>query len=249
MPGPESSSSSASTPPRAVLLKRVITSPALRPACSAGPPGVIPSIRAPTLSPAVLARVSTITPIRPRLSENQYTPNGPPSTRTRGRLRGRERSRVSCADDAAAGHRVQTASAASASLRIIVFSSRGLEPDVTSARGAGLHQLPHQPNALLPQPDQLGIALVRAFDALRECAVENGNAVFQLREQRGGLPAQHAAFDVVLLKRVFECRGLLLCLAELGMQTLTRRPEQQNCGERGGEREAAGPRAPGAAAP
>src|SRR5207237_1161000 len=89
MPGPESWSSSDRAPPSEVVLKRVITSPALSPAFSAGPPGVTPSIRAPILSPAASARVSTTTPIRPRLPLKEYTPSGPASTRTRGRARTR----------------------------------------------------------------------------------------------------------------------------------------------------------------
>src|SRR5207237_548512 len=87
MPGPESSVSSARAPPSVVVLKRVITSPALRPAFSAGPPGVTPSIRAPILSPAASARVSTTTPMRPRLPLKEYTPSGPVCTRTRGPAR------------------------------------------------------------------------------------------------------------------------------------------------------------------
>src|SRR3989441_4183206 len=215
MPGPEFSASSDSAPPRAVPLKRVITSPPLRPACSAGPPGVIPSTRAPTLSPAALARVSTITPMRPRLSPNAYIPNGPSrvSTRTRGRVL--RRRGVPCPLDAAGNSR-QAASAATVQLRIIQFSSGPLEPDVTSARRAGGHQLPHQSDALLPKFYELGVLCARF--ALRECAIEHRNAVFQIRHQSRRVTAQHAAVDVVVLQRIFERCRLLLRLAQLGVE-------------------------------
>src|SRR2546430_15925488 len=140
-PGPESSPSSAVAPPSDVVLKRVITSPALRPAFSAGPPGVTPSILAPTLSPAASAFVSTTTPMRPRLPLNEYTPNGPVSTRTRGRTRTR-RCGAFCVTDAA-GQIRQAARAALLKLRIIAVPQGSLEPDVTSPRRAGRHQLPH----------------------------------------------------------------------------------------------------------
>ena len=116
MPGPESPSSSAFAPARLVLLKRVMISPTLRPALSAGPSGVMASIRAPTLSLVASARISTITPIRPRLSLKEWTPNGPVSTRTRGRVLGRRG--VPCVV-AAAGTIMQAASAATVKLRII----------------------------------------------------------------------------------------------------------------------------------
>ena len=143
MPGPESWSSSDRAPPSEVVLKRVITSPALSPAFSAGPPGVTPSIRAPILSPAASARVSTTTPMRPRLPLNEYTPSGPVSTRTRGRARTRGCG-ASCVMDVA-GQMRQAASAAIIELRIIALpglvrarrnepASRGPSPTPASAR-------------------------------------------------------------------------------------------------------------------
>ena len=146
MPGPESSSFSDSAPPSAVPLKRVITSPALRPAFSAGPPGVMPSIRAPTLSPVASARVSTTTPIRPRLSENANTLPGPLSTRTRGR----EGRRGAACANARDGMIMLAAMAAKVHVRIILTLLQGLEPDVANAGRAGVHQFPHQIHALLP---------------------------------------------------------------------------------------------------
>src|SRR5437763_158065 len=70
-PGPDSSSSSALMPPSDVPANLVMMSPTLRPAFSAGLPGVTPSILAPTLSLSALASVRTTTPIRPRLSLNE----------------------------------------------------------------------------------------------------------------------------------------------------------------------------------
>ena len=70
IPGPDCSSSSepAWTPPSAVPLNLVITSPALSPALSAGPLGVTATMRAPILSESALAAVFTTTPMRPRFS-------------------------------------------------------------------------------------------------------------------------------------------------------------------------------------
>ena len=116
--GPESSSSCAFAPASAVPRNRVMMSPALRPAFSAGPPGVIPSIRAPTLSPVASACGSTITPIRPRLPPSANTLYGPDWTRTRGRLGVRARG-ASCAPDAAGTIKL-TASAAIVMLRSII---------------------------------------------------------------------------------------------------------------------------------
>src|SRR2546429_9523251 len=58
-------------PPSDVPANLVMMSPTLRPAFSAGLPGVTPSILAPTLSLSALASVRTTTPIRPRLSLNE----------------------------------------------------------------------------------------------------------------------------------------------------------------------------------
>src|SRR5438552_3791979 len=217
MPGPEFSLSSDSEPPRAVPLKRVITSPTLRPAFSAGPPGVMPSTRAPSLSPAASALGSTITPMRPRLSLNVYTPNGPSrvSTRTRGRGRVLGRRGASCATDTA-GNTRPTASATTVQLRIIQLSSRLSEPDVASTRRAGVYQLPHQPDALLPQFDEFGV--LYALLLLRQRAVENGNAVFELGHDRRRVTAQNATVDIVLLQGIFERRRLLFCLTQLGVE-------------------------------
>src|SRR6266850_7677628 len=200
------------------------------------------SIRPPTLSPATSARVSTITPIRPRLSLNVYTPNGPlrVSTRTRGRVRTRVRG-DSCVTDAA-GHSKQTASAAVVILRIMSCS---LESDVAGARGAGVHQLPHQADPFLPKFYELGILLT--LPLLRQVAVDRGNAVFQLRHQRRRVSAEHATVGIVLLQGIFQCRGLLLCLIQLGVQRASiaaTRPEQQDAGDRCGQRQTAGPRTP-----
>src|SRR2546429_83040 len=68
LPGPDWSSSSAFTAASDVPLNFVMMSPTLRPALSAGPPGVTPSILAPILSVSGLASVLTTTPIRPRWS-------------------------------------------------------------------------------------------------------------------------------------------------------------------------------------
>src|SRR5882672_4872668 len=259
MPGPDASSSSLSafTPPRAVPLKRVITSPTLRPAFSAGPLGVTPSIRAPTLSPVASARVSTITPMRPRLSLNVYTPNGPlrVSTRTRGRVRTRVRG-DSCVTDAA-GHSKQTASVAIVMLRIMYCSpSRALEPDVAGARGAGIHQLPHQADPFLPKFYELGVLYAPAPPPppptlpppLRPVVLDCGNAVFQLRHQGRGVPAEHPAVDIVLLQGIFQRCRLLLRLTQFGVEPAalpTLRLYQQDSRERRGNGETAGPGAPG----
>src|SRR5919109_1389701 len=198
MPGPESSSSSARTPPSAVVLKRVITSPAFRPAFSAGLPGVTASTRAPTLSAAASPRVSTMTPMRPREPLNAYAPNGP-STRTRGRARARGCG-ASCVTDAA-GQINEAANAAMVKLRIISFPQGCLEPDVTSPRRASSHQLPHQPDPLLPKLDEFGVPLIRvAMRERGEGAVEIRNAILELGDHGRGVTGQHAAVEVVLLQ-------------------------------------------------
>src|ERR1700752_552621 len=90
---------------------------------------------------------------------------------------------------------------------------------------------------------------MRAFYLLREGAVEHRNAIFQRRHHRGGMTAQHTAFDIELREGVFECRGPLLRLTELGVNlTGTRRLDQQHGGDRGGEGETAAPRGPGTSA-
>ena len=124
---------------------------------------------------------------------------------------------------------------------------RALEPDVASARGAGVHQFPHQANALLPKSDEFGVLCARF--TLREGAVENGNAIFQVRHHGCGVTAQHAAVDVVVLEGIFKRCRLLLYLTQLGVElALARRLDQQDSGDRGGEGETAGPRPPCATA-
>src|SRR5437660_527988 len=234
MPGPESSSCSARAPPSEVVLKRVMTSPALRPAFSAGPPGVMPSIRAPILSPAASDRVSTMTPMRPRLLLKEYTPNGPVSTRTRGR--GRTRVCGASCDTDVAGQIREAANDAIIKLRIIAVLQSSLEPDVTSPRRAGRHQLPHQPDPLLPKLYEFGIPLTHI--TLRESgkgAVDIRNTIFELRHDRRGMTAQHASVDIVLVQGIFERSGLLFRLDQLGVQVATlaedRRLDQQDSGE------------------
>src|SRR6266513_1069347 len=77
VPGPDSSSSSALSSASAVPLNLVMMSPTLSPAFAAGPPGVTPSIFAPSLSAWESGWVFTTTPIRPRLSSAKTTtPDG-----------------------------------------------------------------------------------------------------------------------------------------------------------------------------
>src|SRR2546421_2304209 len=250
MPGPESWSSSDRVPPSEVVLKRVITSPALSPAFSAGPPGVTPSIRAPILPPAASARVSTTTPMRPRLPLKEYTPSGPVSTRTRGRARTRGCG-ASCVMDVA-GQMRHAASAAIITLRIIASPKGSLEPDVTSPRRAGRHQLPHQPDPLLPKFYKFGVPLTHiALHQGGEAAIDNRNAIFELRHHGRAMTAEHASVDIVLLQGIFERSGLLFRLGQLGVQVAAlaedRPLNQQDTGEEscGGERSAPGaPAAP-----
>ncbi len=89
-PGPDSSSSSVFAAASDVPLNFVMTSPTLRPALSAGPPGVTPSILAPILSVSGLASVLTTTPIRPWWSLNM-------NARARGSRGGRGGRGVPCA--------------------------------------------------------------------------------------------------------------------------------------------------------
>src|SRR4029077_10308075 len=98
---------------------------------------------------------------------------------------------------------------------------RLLEPDVTSAGRAGIHQLPHQSDALVPKLDELGV--LYALLLLREAAVDRGNAVLEVRDDRRCVTAQHTSLGVVLLQGVFECRGLLLHLTELSGEPRARR--------------------------
>src|SRR5436190_2661201 len=243
MPGPESSSFSAATPASAVPLNFVMTSPTLIPASSAGPPGVTPSMRAPTLSPVASARVSTTTPIRPRFSLYAKTLPGPVSTRTRGCVLGRRG--VPCGD-AAAGI-IRTASAATVNVRIISPPGSRLEPDIASAGHVNADQLAHEPDALLPQFDEFSVLVT--FCPLRQGAVAYGNAVFQIGNRGRRMTAQHATVGIDLFQTIFERRRLLVRLAQLGIDGVRRRRLHQQHGcDRGGEGETAGPRAPGAAA-
>jgi len=72
---------------------------------------------------------------------------------------------------------------------------------------------------LLPKFDEFDILLTRI--ALREGgkrAVDIGNAIFELRHHGRAMTAEHASVDIVLLQGIFECRGLLFRLSELGVK-------------------------------
>src|SRR5881394_4082837 len=219
MPGPDSSSPSDATPPSAVPLKRVMMSPALRPASSAGPPGVTASMRAPSLSLVASAFVLTTTPMRPRLPANVYPPNGPVSTRvrTRERVLARARGAGSCAT--ATDERVIAASAATIQLRFMVGLSGPSQAHVASSADAHVHQLAHQVHPLFPELYEFGVLRLRLERAPpRQVAIDDGNPVLQLRHLRCHAPGQHPAIDVIVLELVFERGGLILGHGKLGVQ-------------------------------
>src|SRR5258708_33556619 len=216
-PGPDSSSSSDGTPARAVPLNLVMTSPTLRPALSAGPPGVTASILAPILSVSALASVRTITPTRPRLSSSAKAKarGGRGGRGGRGARGALGASGGSCARSRM-GHAASATAATSRNVRCMSDSLRGLEPHVRSASHADAHQLLHEIHPLLPQLDELGATCLRIRGThARQHAVDDGNAVLQGCCQRSLPAARHAALGVIAPQLLLERRRLLLHAGEL----------------------------------
>src|SRR5256885_6022329 len=190
VPGPDSSSSSTLSPASAVPLNLVMMSPTLSPAFAAGPPGVTPSIFAPTLSASESGWVFTTTPIRPRLSScKTKTPGG------RGGCRGR------CAATLA-GQAASMAAAITIQLRCMIKCSFGAsQPHVSHARDVHAHELLHGVHALLPQSHDLGAMGRRTGDCkLCQLTVDDGNAILQHGRERGRPPAHDAGVGAVPLE-------------------------------------------------
>src|SRR5881396_2950836 len=205
LPGPDSSSSSAFTPASDVPLNLVMMSPTLMPALSAGPPGVTPSILAPSLTVSALASVCTITPIRPRWSLKA-------NVRTRGGRGGRG---VPCATSPIGP--AASAAATMIHLDCICISLRASEAHVRGTRDASAHELLHEIHPLLPQLDELGatcLDLIRV--QLSQLAVDDGNPVLQRGAERRGAAARHLAVGVVTPQLLLERRRLRLDAREVG---------------------------------
>jgi len=172
LPGPDSSSSSALAPASEVPLNFVMMSPTLSPALAAGPPGVTPSILAPILSVSESASLLTTTPIRPRLSLNEYA-------NPRGSRGGRG---VPCAASAA-GQAASAAAAITVHLCCIVNAPPGSEPHVAGPGNPDAHELLHQVHPLLPEFQELGGAGLGRTRP-RQLAIDGGNPVFQGGRER-----------------------------------------------------------------
>ena len=89
---------------------------------------------------------------------------------------------------------------------------------------------------MLPKFYEFGVPLTHI--ALRQggqAAVDNRNAIFELRHDGRAMTAEHASVDVVLLQGIFERSGLLFRLGQLGVQLAAlaedRRLNQQDTGE------------------
>src|SRR5438874_12513634 len=76
-------------------------------------------------------------------------------------------------------------------------SSRPLQADVASASRAGIHQLPHQIDPLLPEFHEFGVLRFRL--PLHQVAVDYGNAVFQLCDEGRRVTAQNTTIYVIPL--------------------------------------------------
>src|SRR6267154_2263768 len=232
LPGPDSSSSSAFTAASDVPLNFVMMSPTLRPALSAGPPGVTPSILAPILSVSGLASVLTTTPIRPRWSFSM-------NARTRGSRGGRGGRGVPCAVSPA-GH-AASATATMIQFRCMCDNLQGLKPHVSGASDVDAHELLHEVHALLPQCDEIGRTRLGSNGAqLCQLAVDDGNTVFQDGRERRRAAARHPCVRVVALELLLERGRLLLHARELGGVDgfAPERPEHEEPGERRGRGEA-----------
>src|SRR6266550_1351124 len=206
VPGPDSSSSSVLSPASAVPLNLVMMSPTLSPAFAAGPPGVTPSIFAPSLSTWESGWVFTTTPIRPRLSScKTKTPGG------RGGRRGRCAARL-------AGQAASMAAAITIQVRCMIRCSFGAsQPHVSGASDVDAHELLHELHALLPQCDEVGRTRLGLRGAqLRQLAVDDGNAVFQGGGERRGAAARHPPVGVVPLELLLQRRRLLFHSRQLG---------------------------------
>src|SRR6266513_667156 len=213
VPGPDSSSSSV-----------------LSPAFAAGPPGVTPSIFAPSLSTWESGWVFTTTPIRPRLSScKTKTPGG------RGGRRGRCAARL-------AGQAASMAAAITIQVRCMIRCSFGAsQPHVSGASDVDAHELLHELHALLPQCDEVGRTRLGLRGAqLRQLAVDDGNAVFQGGGERRGAAARHPPVGVVPLELLLQRRRLLFHSRQLGGVDGLRpeRPEHEEPGERRSRSEA-----------
>src|SRR5216117_1225936 len=225
LPGPDSSSSSGFTAASEVPLNFVMMSPTLRPALSAGPPGVTPSILAPTLSVSGLASVLTTTPIRPRWSLIM-------NARTRGSRGGRGGRSVPCAVSPA-GH-AASATATMIQFRCMCDNLQGLKPHVSGASDVDAHELLHEVHALLPQCDEIGRTRLGSNGAqLCQLAVDDGNTVFQDGRERRGATARHPGVMVVALELLLQRGRLLLHARQLGGVDgfAPERPEHEKPGE------------------
>src|SRR3989454_2532997 len=227
VPGPDSSSSSTLSPASAVPLNLVMMSPPLSPAFAAGPPGVTPSSFAPSLSASESGWVFTTTPIRPRLSSAK--------TKARG-CRGGRGGRGGCCAASHAGPVSATATAAMIHfLNIMNGFLRASQPNIGDAGDVRVDELLHQGHPLLPECDELVVALLRRRPAHPgQLAVDDGNAVFQLGHQ-GGRPAAHdASGGAVALELLLQGRRLLFRPRQLGSVDLPRpeRREHDQSGER-----------------
>src|SRR6266550_1739934 len=232
LPGPDSSSSSGFTAASEVPLNFVMMSRTLRPAVSAGPPGVTPSILAPTLSVSGLASVLTTTPIRPRWSLSM-------NARTRGSRGGRGGRGVPCAVSPA-GH-AASATATMIQFRCMCDNLQGLKPHVSGASDVDAHELLHEVHALLPQCDEIGRTRLGSNGAqLCQLAVDDGNTVFQDGRERRGATARHPGVRVVALELLLQRGRLLLHARQLGGVDgfAPERPEHEEPGEGRSRREA-----------
>src|SRR5262245_27299116 len=207
-PGPDSSSSSVDTPPSDVPLKRVMMSPALRPAFSAGPPGVTPSILAPSRSLSALAAVLTSTPMRARLSPMV---NEKARVSGRGALRGRA---GSC--PTSTGTIVTAASTARTALRImvVVLLEGPSQAHVPGAGDPNLYKLLHQLHPLPPQIHQLRLAC-RTGVEIGQLSIYLRDLVFEPRGDFRLAAAHDPALRIEGLQRRLELRRLPFGLGQV----------------------------------
>src|SRR5213593_560045 len=241
IPGPDWSSSSAFTAASAVPLNLVMMSPTLRPALPAGPPGETPSILAPSLSVSGFASVRTITPMRPRLSSNEYA-------NARGSRGGRG---VRCCPTNPAGQAASAAVAITIQFRCMGSLLRGrLQPHIRGTRNADPHELLHQVHPLLPQFDEFGgTGLDPWGPEPYQLAVDDGNAILQRGRQRRRATAGHTGVGIVAAQLLLERRRLLLDAHQVGgvEPVGPDRPEHDQSGH--GRRRGNAPRALAGAAP
>src|SRR5262245_27579536 len=210
-PGADSSESRSSEPPPVsdLPLNRVMISPDLSPALSAGPPGVTPSIRAPTLSDES-ATVLTSTPMRPRLPLNLKVYARPSGRGVRARGGG-----AGCC--AASGNWATPARASAVKIQVRFMIPLCLGPSEAHVLGAGdvhLQELLHQVYPLPPEIYEMRVG-ARRIAQPRQLPIEDRVLILELRREIGLATAHHARIGIVVAQRRFELRRLLLRLRQI----------------------------------